>query len=97
MDNYSYHSTVYDIYNFNFKYVQNNNSDFSIVNNQKININIVSKDILIKYLRGIGSSKAQNIINYREKMGGFYTVSEILNVNGIGENIFNEIKDCICV
>lgn len=97
IDNYKYNSNVYDIHNFDFRYTQSNNVNFNTVDGQKININTASKDILLKYLWGIGNSKARNIINYREKMGGFYRIDEILNVNGIGKNIFDNIKDRIYI
>ena len=46
-------------------------------------------------LSGIGDKLAQEIIAYREQNGGFNNIEEILNVYGIGENIFENIKENI--
>lgn len=48
-----------------------------------ININRASEGELVS-LNGIGSSKAQAIILYREMFGGFKTVDELAKVKGIG-------------
>jgi competence protein ComEA len=61
-----------------------------------VNINTAGEEVLCT-LPGIGSSKAQAIIKYRDEHGGFKDVKEIMNVNGIGENLFAQIKDLICV
>ena len=44
-------------------------------------------------LSGIGESKAQAIIEYRNKNGEFKNIEEIKNVTGIGESIYEKIKD----
>ena len=44
-------------------------------------------------LSGIGSAKAEAIIAYREEHGGFTSIEEIMEVKGIGEKIFEKIKD----
>ena len=56
-----------------------------------VNINTASIEELDK-LPGIGPSKAQNIIDYRNINGNFGSVEEILNVNGIGTAIYEQIK-----
>ncbi len=61
-----------------------------------ININTASAEQLCT-LPGIGSSKAASIIKYREENGAFTDTSQIMNVSGIGENLYNNIKDLICV
>lgn len=48
-----------------------------------ININRAGEGELTS-LHGIGSSKAQAIILYRDMFGGFNTVDELANVKGIG-------------
>ncbi|WP_296238377.1 ComEA family DNA-binding protein [Psychrobacter sp. UBA5136] len=48
-----------------------------------ININRATEAELVA-LNGIGSSKAQAIILYREMFGGFKTVDELTKVKGIG-------------
>ncbi len=44
-------------------------------------------------LTGIGPALAQRIIDYREKNGGFKDVNEIKMVSGIGDKLFEKIKD----
>ena len=48
-------------------------------------------------LSGIGEAKAQDIIDYRSAHNGFKTIDEIKNVTGIGDSIFDKIKDYITV
>ena len=48
-----------------------------------VNINRASEGELVS-LNGIGSSKAQAIILYREMFGSFKTVDELAKVKGIG-------------
>lgn len=79
--------------NENNENTENNNSS---VSSSLININIASIEELTT-LPGIGESKAQNIINYREENGYFKTIDEIKNVNGIGEATFDQLKKYITV
>lgn len=59
-----------------------------------ININTADKDELM-IIPGIGEVTAQRIVDYRDVNGAFADVSDILNVRGIGEKKFSEIKDYI--
>lgn len=63
---------------------------------RKININTATKEEL-KTLSRIGDKLAERIIEYRQKHGPFKSIEEIKNVNGIGEKIFESIKDSITV
>ena len=60
----------------------------------KININKASKEELMT-LSGFGETKALNVIQYRSKNGDFKKIEDIMNVSGIGENVFNKIKEYI--
>lgn len=62
----------------------------------RININTASKDELLG-LKGIGDSRAEDIINYRTEHGGFGTIEDIMKVPGIKQGAFNKIKDNIKV
>lgn len=55
--------------------------------------NASSKEL--EELPGIGPSLAGRIIDYREENGGFRDVNEIKLVSGIGEKMFEKIKDKI--
>lgn len=61
-----------------------------------ININTATIDELDS-LPGIGNSKAQNIIDYRNINGNFKTIEDIMNVNGIGTAIYEQIKAYITI
>jgi comEA protein len=63
---------------------------------QKIDINR-AKAWLLEALPGIGPSKAQAIIDYRQQNGGFKHITEITRVEGIGPAIYEQIKDLITV
>ena len=63
---------------------------------QKININR-AEAWLLEALPGIGQSKAQAIIAYRQQNGAFSSITEITEVEGIGPTIYEEIKDLITV
>lgn len=61
-----------------------------------LDINTATQEEL-ELLPGIGESKAQAIIEYREDNGPFTTIEQIQNVPGIGPGIFEDIKDLIIV
>ena len=65
-------------------------------NPELVNINSASKETLMT-LPGIGESKADKIIAYREANGGFSSIEDIMLVGGIKEGLFNKVKDRICV
>lgn len=64
--------------------------------NGKININTARVEEL-QTLPGIGEAKAKNIINYREKNGNFTNIEGILEVEGIGNSIYDQIKNYITI
>ena len=76
--------------------VPNINTTPMDIASEKININTASKEILMT-LSKIGESKAISIIEYREKNGLFKTIEDLKNVSGIGDSIFEAIKDYITV
>lgn len=72
-----------------------NNKNTPDVNIDLININTASIEELMS-LPSVGESKAQAIIEYREK-NKFTTIEDIKNVSGIGEALFEKIKEYISV
>lgn len=66
------------------------------MNSTLININTASVQQL-KNLPGIGESKAQAIVAYREKQGSFSSIEQIKKVEGIKDGLFQKIKDSITV
>lgn len=63
---------------------------------EKVNINTADKNELMT-LNGIGESRAESIIHYREKNGAFAKPEDLKNVSGIGDGIFGKIEEDICV
>ena len=61
-----------------------------------VNINTAGKKALME-LPGIGETYAQRIIDHREKHGPFTEIEGIMEVSGIGEKRFENIKDYITV
>ena len=51
---------------------------------EPVNINTASAEEISENLKGIGPSKAQAIVKYREANGDFDHVDELVNVKGIG-------------
>jgi competence protein ComEA len=62
----------------------------------KVNINTASQAEL-EGLPRIGPKIAEQIIQYRTQNGNFKKIEEIMKVKGIGEKLFNQLKDLITV
>lgn len=61
-----------------------------------VNINTADAATL-QTLSGIGAARAADIIAYREENGGFSCIEDITKVSGIGDRMFQKIKDRITV
>lgn len=61
-----------------------------------VNINTASVRELTQ-LSGIGESRAQAIIDYREEKGAFQNIEQIKKVSGIKDGLYEKIKDYITV
>lgn len=64
--------------------------------NNLININTATLSELMNIPK-IGESKANAIIEYRNKKGGFSSIEEIKEVSGIGDGLYEEIKAFITI
>lgn len=62
----------------------------------RLDLNMAAASELME-LPGIGQSKADGIIEYREKHGGFQSPEDLMNVDGIKEGVYNRIKERIKV
>ena len=62
----------------------------------KVNINRASSEEL-QTLTGIGPSKAEAIIAYRDEKGPFKDLEGLLEVSGIGQKSFEKLKDEITI
>ncbi len=51
----------------------------------------------LEALPGIGPTKANAIITYRDTKGPFLSIEDLLFVDGIGESTFEQIKDLVFV
>ena len=71
-------------------------SETRAVQDVKIDLNTASSEEL-QTLKGIGPTKAQAIIDYRNRYGGFTCIEEITEVKGIGEKTFEKIRDQIYI
>ncbi|MCB4812015.1 helix-hairpin-helix domain-containing protein [Methylovorus menthalis] len=69
---------------------------FALSAHAAVNINTASKDEL-ESLNGVGPAKAQAIIDYRKKNGGFKTVDDLNNVPGFGDKSLVKLKGQISV
>lgn len=84
--------------NFQDKTTDNENTDSSERESQNtlININTASAGELTS-LSGIGQSRADAIIEYRQSNGKFQGIEDIMKIPGIKQGIFNKIKNKISV
>ncbi len=64
--------------------------------NVKVSINTATAEEL-SALEGIGEMKAASIIEFRDNHGNFTKIEDLKNVKGIGDKIFEKIKDQITV
>ena len=60
-----------------------------------VNINTATLSELMT-LPGIGESRAESIIAYREKYGAFATIEDIMQISGIKDAAYEKIKNRIC-
>jgi len=59
---------------------------------RSVNINKADASELASVLKGVGLKRAQDIVVYREKMGGFKSAEQLMDVKGIGVKVFAKNK-----
>lgn len=62
----------------------------------KVDLNLAD-EAKLQTLPGIGSSRASAIIKYRRENGRFQSIEELLQVPGIKEGLYEQIKDLVTV
>lgn len=77
-------------------YVHQKNEISSQQKPQKINLNRADT-WLLEALPGIGQSKAQAIIDYRNNYGYFRSINDLIKVSGISKSILDNISELITV
>lgn len=75
---------------------QISSKDTDVSADGKVNINTATKEELMT-LNGIGDSRAESIMRYREERGGFTAIEELKEIEGIKDGIFNKLKDQVKV
>ncbi len=78
------------------KDAETDSSSSSVVISGKLSLNNATIEELMT-LPGIGEAKAEAIIKYREEVGAFQNIEELKEVNGIGDAIFDQIKENITI
>jgi competence protein ComEA len=71
-------------------------SGFAVAEPAQVNINTASVETLAS-LDGIGESKAQAIVSYRDQNGPFQSADELVNVKGIGERTLEKNTERLSV
>ena len=60
-----------------------------------VNINTASAEEIAEGLNGIGLSKAEEIVSYRDQHGAFAHIDELVSVKGIGLRTVDKNRDNI--
>lgn len=68
----------------------------NLTKSDKINLNQADESQL-ENLPGIGPSKAEAIITYRNEKGAFQSVEDLKKITGIGDKTFEKLKESITV
>ena len=64
---------------------------------ETVNINTADKETLMTSIKGVGETRAEAIIAYREQNGAFNSVDELAEVRGIGASIVEKNMDNLSV
>jgi len=54
-----------------------------------VDLNSADADTIARELNGVGSARAQAIVDYRTEYGAFQSTEDLLNVSGIGRYILD--------
>lgn len=97
-ENISYNASSQGVVN-----EENNAKTVSFVNENDIssqtllvNLNTCTKEELMK-INGIGESKAESIIAYRDVIGEYTSTEQLMDIFGIGESVYEKIAPYVTV
>jgi len=65
--------------------LQDQGTELTPVETEQVNINHADAETIARVLSGIGKSRAEAIVSYREEFGDFRTLDELMMVRGVGE------------
>ncbi len=57
---------------------------------EAVNINTADKETLMTSIKGVGETRAEAIIAYREQNGDFKSVEDLAEVRGVGSSIIEK-------
>jgi competence protein ComEA len=60
-----------------------------------VNINTDNAEVMAAGLKGVGQSKAMQIVRYREAYGPFKSIDELVEVKGIGQSTLDKNRSVI--
>lgn len=66
-----------------------------LAQDMKVDINTASAEQLAETLDGVGPSKSEAIVAYREENGEFTHIDDLVNVSGIGLRTVDQNRDRI--
>ena len=64
---------------------------------QTVNINEADAETLARELVGVGQSRAEAIVRYREEFGPFFTAEDLTQVKGIGPAVVEKNRSRIAL
>lgn len=85
----------------NITYFQNNSENNNAFVSDKqfaypVNLNTATVEDLMK-IEGIGENRAWQIVSYRNEIGRYTSVSQIKNISGIGDGVYEQISPYLTV
>ena len=70
-------------------------ADAAVSHQAMVNINTADAQSLAAGLKGIGPSKAEEIVKYRETYGAFASVEELTEVKGVGKSTLEKNRNVL--
>lgn len=74
----------------------NSGNDADVSVSYPLDLNTCTAEELMT-INGIGEVKANNIIEYRDYLGGYTSVDQIKNIKGIGDKVYEKISPYLTV